>query len=73
MSRKFSNEFRRSIRGLFMGAFMINLFMLLMVMEAWGAGLVPTHLPILIIGSAGLCLLGYAQNKPRETEDDDAE
>ncbi len=69
--RKFSNEHRRSLRGLFMGAFCINLFMFLMVMEAWGAGLVPDHLPWLIVGSAVLCLVGYAQNKSRETEEDD--
>jgi hypothetical protein len=68
---KFSNETRRGIRGLFMGCFGINLFMFLMVMEAWGGGIVPSYLPFLILGSAILCLVGYAQNKPLETEDDD--
>lgn len=71
MSRKFTNEHRRSLRGLFMGAFGVNVFLFLMVAEAWGAGIVPDHLPWLIVGSAALCLVGYAQNKPREIEEDD--
>ena len=67
---KLSNETKRGLRGVFMGAFGINLFMFLMVMEAWGGGLVPDHLPMLIIGSAVLCLYGFAQNKPTEEEDE---
>lgn len=55
-----------------MSCFMLNIFMFLMVMEAWGAGLVPDHLPVLLIGSAVLCLIGYHGNKDREDEDADS-
>jgi len=64
---KITNETRATLRGIFMGCFGINLFMFLMVMEAWGAGSVPDHLPMLQIGSAVLCLVGYVQNRDRET------
>lgn len=68
---RLNNKQRASIRGLMMGCFGINLFMLLLVMEAWGAGLVPDHLPVLIIVSAGLCLYGYVANKDLPEEEDD--
>ena len=59
---------RSGLRGVFLGAFGINLFLFILVMEAWGAGMAPDHLPWLVIGSAALCLVGYNQNK--DTEDD---
>lgn len=67
----FNNETRRSIRGLMMGCFMINLFMFLMTMEAWAGGAAPVHLPLLTLGSSVLCLFGYATNKPLPTEEDE--
>ena len=67
---KHSDSTRRTLRGLYMGCFGINLFMFLMIMEAWGAGIVPDYLPWLIVGSGALCLLGYAQNKPLERDDE---
>lgn len=66
-----NNRQRATIRGLMMGAFGINLFMFLMVMEAWGAGIVPDHLVVLIISSACLCLYGWYTNGDDPNEEDD--
>lgn len=63
---------KAGIRGILLGAFGVNIFMFLMVMEAWGSGLVPDHLPWLIVGSAILCLYGYHQNKDEEEDDADS-
>jgi hypothetical protein len=54
-----------------MGCFAINLFLFLMVFQAWGGGQVPDHLPFLVLGSLVLCLIGYWSNAPVEGEDDD--
>jgi hypothetical protein len=70
MTRKFNKDTRAGIRGLMLGCFGINIFMFLMVMEAWGAGMVPTYLPFLVLSSAAVCIVGYHQNKDPEYEDD---
>lgn len=58
------------MRGLMMGCFFINLFVFLLVMEAYGGGLVPDYLPFLPLGSSILCLVGYHTNKDVEEEDE---
>jgi hypothetical protein len=67
----FNNKRRETIRGLMMGCFLINLFMFLLVLEAWGGGIVPDYLPWMLVGNCVLCLFGYQSNKPLPTEDDD--
>jgi drug/metabolite transporter (DMT)-like permease len=64
-----NNSVRAALRGIFMGAFFINIFTFIMIMEAWGAGLVGDSSPLLVIASAVLCLFGYHQNKHRDDED----
>ena len=61
---------KSTLRGIYMAAFFINLFMMLMVYEAAGAGTVPGHLPWLITGSATLCLWGWYQNRGDDDDDE---
>jgi hypothetical protein len=50
---------------------MINLFMSIVVFDAWVAGIVPDHLLYLILGSAALCLWGWWDNRARIEEEED--
>jgi hypothetical protein len=68
---KIGPEGRRALQGLYLGCFGINIFSFLMVMEAWGSGQVPIYLPVMLLGSAVLCLVGWGMNTPRPGDDDD--